>query len=286
MKFAVVGGDRRSALLSAMLAQDGHRVHSFALERAELPSEIPKTGCLEGCVYGADCVVLPVPAERGGRLFAPLASEEQTMERVIGALWPGQLLCGGAFSRESSLEAIRAGLSVRDLTQCRSFTVGNAAVTAEGAIELLMKSSARTLWRSRILVTGWGRVAKLVALRLGALGARVTVAARKEGDRAMASALGFGAMDFKRPEGAPEPFDFLVNTVPAPVIGGELLSLLREDALLLELASPPGGFDRAAAEQAGLRTLSAPGLPGICAPYTAAELMQAAIFDVLREREE
>ena len=36
MKFAVIGGDLRSALLCSMLAGDGHRVYSFALEKAEL----------------------------------------------------------------------------------------------------------------------------------------------------------------------------------------------------------------------------------------------------------
>ena len=39
MKFAVIGGDLRSALLCSMLAGDGHRVYSFALEKAELPPE-------------------------------------------------------------------------------------------------------------------------------------------------------------------------------------------------------------------------------------------------------
>ena len=74
MKFAVIGGDRRAVLLCSMLARDGHRVQSFALEKAELPGEIPKAGCLQGCVYGADCVILPVPAEKGGFLNAPYAA--------------------------------------------------------------------------------------------------------------------------------------------------------------------------------------------------------------------
>ena len=59
MKFAVIGGDLRSALLCSMLAGDGHRVYSFALEKAELSPEVPKAGCIQGCTYGADCVILP-----------------------------------------------------------------------------------------------------------------------------------------------------------------------------------------------------------------------------------
>ena len=74
MKFAVIGGDKRSALLCSLLWRDRHIVHSFALEKAELPAEIPKAGCLQSCVYGADCVILPTPAEKNGLINAPYAS--------------------------------------------------------------------------------------------------------------------------------------------------------------------------------------------------------------------
>ena len=93
MKFAVIGGDRRSAWLCALLEGDGHRVYTYALEKAELPKEVPKAGCLQGCVYGADWVILPTPAERGGVLNAPYSSEQLRLEAIISALWPGQVLC-------------------------------------------------------------------------------------------------------------------------------------------------------------------------------------------------
>ena len=110
MKFAVIGGDRRSVLLCRMLAQDGHRVHSYALERAELPEEIPRAGCLEAALYGADCVVLPLPAEKNGQLTAPLSVQKIQTEELLTALWPGQTLCGGRISQATSLAAVRAGL--------------------------------------------------------------------------------------------------------------------------------------------------------------------------------
>ena len=66
----------------------------------------------------------------------------------------------------------------------------------------------------------------------------------------------------------------------------ELLARLRSDAVLLELASPPGGFDMEEAAALDLTALAAPGLPGLAAPYTAAELMKEAIDAIVREREE
>jgi len=285
LKFAVIGGDRRSVLLCRLLAQDGHRVHTYALERAELPEEIPKAGCLEGALYGADCVVLPVPAERGGLLNAPGAAFPCRMEELLAALWPGQLLCGGLFSRESRLGAERGGLRVLDLMESPGFVTMNAAVTAEGALGLLLQESERTLFGSGVLLCGWGRIARQLAARLTPLGAGVTVAARRAEQRAEARALGCRAADYPELPELAGGFDYVVNTVPARVLDEALLCCLREGALLLELASPPGGFDRTAAEQMGLRTLAAPGLPGRSAPLTAAELMCGEILQAL-DREE
>ena len=285
MKFALIGGDARMGWLAALLAEEGHGVRCFALEKAALPRPIPQCGSPEGCVYGADWVVLGVPAERGGLLLTPLSVQTLRTQELLAALWPGQTLCGGLFDQATSLAAVRAGLTVCDLMARRDFTVGNAALTAEGAIGLLIRESAHSLWRSRVLVTGWGRIASLLAPRLRALGAEVTVAARKAGDRAAAEAWGLRACRFAELPALAGDFDYLVNTVPAEVLPEPVLRRVRPDALLLELASAPG-FDRDKAGELGLKTLTAPGLPGKTAPCAAAALMRDTIRTVIREREE
>ncbi len=285
MKFAIVGGDRRSACLAALLRRDGHRVCTYALERAELPKEIPKAGCLQGCVYGADCVVLPTPAEAGGFLNAPLSAEKLRAEELVASLWQGQRLIGGRLGDGLCLAALRQGLLVEDLLRRQDFAVGNAALTAEGAIGELMAHSERSIWRSRVLICGWGRIAKLLTLRVLALGASVCVAARRVDARAMAEAVGAESCDFAALEGKIGGFDFLINTVPARVLGDGVLCAAADGALLLELASAPGGFEKSFAENVGLRVLAAPGLPGRCAPESAAEVMCEAIYASLREGE-
>lgn len=286
MKFALVGGDERSAILGELLCADGHKLRCFALEQAAMDPAVVKVGCLQSCVYGADCVLLPVPAERGGLLHAPLSAEKLPIETVLGALWPGQLVCGGKLGEELCLRAVQGKLPVADLMTRPAFTVGNAALTAEGALQRLMENSPRSLWQSAVLITGWGRIASILAQRLLGLGARVTVAARKAGQRAMAEAMGCRALSFAELENALGGFDFAVNTVPAPVLSDSMLCCLRGDCLLLELASLPGGFDRQLAENIGLRVLQAPGLPGSCTPYSAAKLMQRSIYEIIREQEE
>lgn len=286
MKFAVVGGDARSALLAGLLLRDGHRVRSYALEKGALPAEIPRDSCLQACVYGADCVLLPVPAERGPLLNTPLSAQTIPLSELWAALWPGQLVLGGGFSEESAAQALRGKLTLADLLRRPSFVTGNAALTAEAAAGLLIRESGRTLQGSRCLLLGFGRLGKLLAHKLAALGADVHVAARKEADRALAEALGYGSLSLEQPEGVVGDFDFIVNTIPARVLSDAALCCVSPEALLLELASPPGGFDRTLAGNIGLHALAAPGLPGRAKALSAAELLRRTVYELIREQEE
>ena len=286
MRVAVVGGDRRSALLAGLLLRDGHRVQSFALEKAELPAEIPRESCLQACVYGADCVILPIPAEKGPLLNAPLAAQTVPLTELWAALWPGQPVIGGGFSGQSAAEALREKLALADVLRRPDFVTGNAALTAEAALGLLMEESERSLAGARVLVLGFGRIGKLLARKLSCLGARVTVLARKDSDRALARALGYGSLAPQALEGAIGGFESIVNTVPARVLGDAALCCVSQEAVLLELASAPGGFDRTLAQNIGLHTLYAPGLPGRRLPYAAAELLLKTVYEIIREQEE
>lgn len=286
MKFALLGGDERSAILCDLLCADGHKLRCFALEKAELCPAAVKTGCLQSCVYGADCVVLPVPAEKSGLLNTPLSGEKLALSDIISALWPGQLVCGGKFSDESCRQAQNANIFLDDIMKLPEFTVGNAVLTAEGALEILLGAGKSALWKSRVLITGFGRIAKLLVLRLRALGARICVAARSEHDRAMAKALGCEAIGFCQLESKIGDYPYIVNTVPARIISDAALCCVGSGAVLLELASLPGGFDKNLAENIGLNVIFAPGLPGKCAPYTAAELVKQAVYQAIKDQEE
>ena len=277
MKFAVVGGDIRSVLLAESLLKDGHRVWCYALEKAELSGNV-KAGCLPSCVYGADCIVLPVPAESGGKVNAPLSTVRIEMRELISALWPGQLLCGGKLEDETKESTERGGIRVCDLLCDPLYAAMNAALTAEAAIALLVENSDGALFGSRALLCGWGRIGKGLAFRLRALGCSVTVAARSVRSRAECASFGFESVSFNELEGHIGSFAYIINTVPARVLSDELLCLIDERALLLELASPPGGFDRNLARNISLHALAAPGLPGKFSPKAAAELMKQTIY--------
>ena len=149
------------------------------------------------------------------------------------------------------------------------YVIENAALTAEGALELLMRRSNRGLAGMEVLVSGYGRIGSFLAGMLSSLGARVTVAARSERARAAARARGMAAVDFSHVPAAP---DAVVNTVPAPVLRGDF-----GGALCIDVAGAPGGWATDAP------VLKAPGLPGLYAPKAAADVMAEAIYRVMEE---
>ena len=164
--------------------------------------------------------------------------------------------------------------------------MANAVPTAEGAVQLALEELSSTLHGAHVLILGFGRVGRLTAHRMAALGARVTVAAREYGELAWAAAYGCGAVGLEDLNWELGAFSLIVNTIPAPVLDEKRLAWVNPDAYLLDLASAPGGIDRAAARSRGLRVTQAPGLPGRTAPVTAAAAIRDAVYHILREEEE
>ena len=161
------------------------------------------------------------------------------------------------------------------------YQIAIARLTAEGAIALLRPETG--LSGAHILLLGYGRIARLLARELQKAGALVTAAARSGEQRAWAEAESIEALPLGALSGALDRFDVIIGTIPAPVLTEPLLALVRKDALLLELASAPGGIDAAAAHERGLRYIRAPGLPAKYAPERAAVILRDAVYAAAAE---
>ena len=164
-----------------------------------------------------------------------------------------------------------------DFTENETFTLRNAIPSAEGAIHALMSRAPVCLTGQPCLIVGYGRIGRALAQRLCGLGAWVTVAARSETARALAEGDGHEAIPLAGM--AAGAFTFLLNTVPAQVVGEKALAALAKGALAIDLASPPYGIDLNAAENLGIAAWREPGLPGRYAPETAASAMLCVIED-------
>ena len=215
-----------------------------------------------------------------------LTADGAALEQLLAEAKPGTLAFGGRVSEAAKAAAAAAGIELNDYLGREELARLNAIPTAEGCIGLILQNRRRTLWDSTVLVLGYGRCGQALAVRLAALGARGTVAARSPGQRALAMSQGLNAVPMEAADGLLETTDVAVNTVPAPVLGAARLKRMPKDALVIDLASLPGGTDFEAAKELGVRAIHALSLPARCAPVTAGQFVVRAVLAMLRERGE
>ena len=191
-------------------------------------------------------------------------------------------LYGGQVAKLFSTSEYWNAMDVNDYFTREDFTVRNAAVTAEGAVEIAMREYDRTICGSRCLVAGFGRIGKALAWMLRGLGASVTVSARKPADLAWIDVYGYTPV--KSDEIClREKYDIIFNTVPAMVFSDKTLNRVDPSTLLIDLASMPGGVDFDAARERGIRTVHALSLPGKTAPRAAGEIIKNTIYTMMEE---
>jgi dipicolinate synthase subunit A len=115
----------------------------------------------------------------------------------------------------------------------------------------------------------------------------VHVAARNPVQRAAAYAAGAEPHELGDLHKVFPGTDIVIASVPARIIGADLLELLPKHALLVDLAAPPGSIDREAAQALGLKFIWARGM-GARAPITVGRSQWSGVFrrieGILKER--
>lgn len=171
----------------------------------------------------------------------------------------------------------RYQLELIELAALDEVAILNAIPTAEGAIEVAMAKSAITLHNSNSFVLGLGRVGFTMARTLKGLGSNVYGVARKSKDLARALDMGFYPVDFQNLDKEIAKADFIFNTVPVMILDEALLKRVKSEAIIIDLASYPGGTDFDVAEKLGIKAELALGLPGKVAPKSAGQILAKVI---------
>ena len=167
--------------------------------------------------------------------------------------------------------------TIIDLLHDTQYVAQNAAITADCAIRVAREHMTRVWSKCPVLVIGWGRIGKCLADQLRALGADVTVTARKESDIATLRALGYRAVSTSLLGRELNRCLVIFNTVPATVLSKEDCLECDPDCVKIELASQPGIEDP--------NVIQALGLPSKYAPETSGRLIADTLIRLLRRKE-
>ncbi len=231
-------------------------------------------GCTDALAYAVrelgqkGCCIKSCPNQFVTHLLLPVPSFEADgsvkgsgkLEDVLRVLPEDVTVLGGNLQHPAL-----ADRKTLDLLQDPIYLAQNANITAHCAVKLAMNQLPTTLASCPILVIGWGRIGKCLAALLQKMGATVTVAARKESDRAMLTALGFDTLDCNAIDYSLIRYRVIFNTAPELVLDNEALAFCRPDCVKIDLASKQG--------IEGNDVIWARGLPNKDAPESSGELI-------------
>jgi dipicolinate synthase subunit A len=267
---AVVGGDEREREIARLAAATGAevRAHGFPWPEGGIDGVTP-TETAAAAVSGARYALLPIPGIGvDGSLYAPTAPRPIAADAaLLEPLAPGAHVMLGAANDTLRAAAEARGVAVHEYEDDRELMLLRGPAIVEGALAVAIDHTDVTLHGSEVCVVGHGTIGSLLARTLRAVGARVHVAARNPVQRAEAYAEGAEPLTLERLPEAAERFAVVFSTVPAAVVGRDVLERLRPGSLVVDLAAPPGGVDLDAARELGHRAVWARGL-GKRAPVT------------------
>lgn len=276
-KIFLVGGDRRQQYLEQILREKGFSTYSLGLLKEETKEDFLKALREE---Y-APTVLLPLPATRDGETVSmPLSSLKLTFDELFSVLKSGAHLLGFSLPQEVKEKAKKQEIVCEDVYS-ETVVFENAVLTARAAKMILQRKRRKPLAETKVAITGFGHVGKaLLEVLLPDVGG-LTVFARSAKQRQEAMDCGANAEQLSSLAESIEHFDVLLNTIPFPILGEDILQKSKEDILLLELASKPFGIDFAAAEALSRTAILAAGLPGKYFPFEAATVLSKAIVNTL-----
>ncbi len=285
-RYLVLGGDLRNIKLAGMLADDGNRVYSFGQDRSD---EILDDGRIEKCtslktaMEKAQVIIGPVPfSSNEDFINAPFAHDKIMIDDLMKTN-KGKIFISGSIKDDLKKKLDEKYMEVIDIMKRDDLAILNTIATAEGTIEVAIKNTDKILQGSRVLILGFGRVGKIVANKFSKMSALVTCAARKVSDLAWIKAYGYNSLNINDMLYDLKEFDIIINTVPQTILRERELKHIDAEALLIDLASSPGGIDGKMAKSMGLNFIWALALPGRIAPSSSAKFIKDTVYTIIEE---
>lgn len=219
-------------------------------------------GCTNAMNYAAkalsesDCTVTRHPTDLTQCVLLDVPLREDPSP-ILSQLPADVIVAGGKLSLDGHRQI--------DLLQDAVYLAQNANITAHCAVKIAMNHLPVILQDQPVLIVGWGRIGKCLATLLRNMGAHVWIYARKESDRAMLQALGYGNGELTDTDR----YRVIFNTVPTL-----LLPQIHSRCLKIDLASVPG--------IAGDDVIYARGLPGKEAAESSGALIAQRLLHLMK----
>ncbi len=251
---------------------------AYGFESAEV-FPVPAAGEIIPCDYA----VLPLPLTSDGvHITMPYHGANPDLDIILGAVKQGGTVLTGKSCPYLERICEENGLELYNYFDREELQILNAVPTAEGALEIMLRELPVTVFGLNVLITGYGRIGEVMARMLIALGADVSVYARRREQLAKAECIGCSPVTDDELVGKLGDVDVIVNTVPATLFDRRRLMRIKKDCLLIDLASKAGVEDMELAASVGVKVIWALSLPGRTAPISAGRIIGKTIENMCK----
>lgn len=272
--YAIVGGDLRQAYLSEILRNKGYRVLTCGVNRKPDRDNSPEKEEIAKIVEQAKHIIGPIPLmNKENNISHKFEMDDLSVSDLISLLKQGQQLFAGCIPASILDLAREKGIACFDFMKMDSIAVLNSIATAEGIIAEAIIKYPSNLHDSHALVLGYGRCGKTLADKLRYLTKTTTVSLRNSAQEAVANAYGLETVMLKDLDQIIHRYDIIFNSIPYLVLDYPLLQHIKKGAMILDIASNPGGVNFEAAKQLGINAALYPSLPGKYSPKSSAEIL-------------
>ncbi len=281
----VYGGDLRQVYMITSLLKLGYRIATYCIAEPVKDENCTMVSTLTELFEGCRVLIGPVPMSRDQfSILSKNPAGDLTIAHVAYLIKKHHILVGGNIPAPITDICNKWNTPCFDLMKDEQITILNAIATAEGTIMEAIQTGSSNLHGSDCLVLGYGRCAKVLAAKLKALDAGVTIAARSQEARAYAVAAGHQSVPLSELSQILPSFSFIFNTIPQLILAKAQLDLVHPQVTIIDIASAPGGVDFDYAKHLNITAKLCLGLPGKVAPLSSGEILAAGIHSFLLER--
>ncbi|WP_314586206.1 dipicolinate synthase subunit DpsA [Paenibacillus terrigena] len=287
VQVVLIGGDARQLEIIRQLAELDASVTIVGFDQLQNSFHgVVRSGLNDSLFETTDALILPaVGTDDRGIINAIFTSEELKLTEKQVALLPKSSCVYTGMAKPYLRElCAKHQIKLVELFDRDDVAIYNSIPTAEGALMMAIQNTDITIHGSQCVVLGLGRTGLTMARSLQALGANVKMGVRRSEHFARAFELGFEPFYIKDLAAQVTNIDLLFNTIPTMIVTAQIIANIPNRAVIIDLASSPGGTDFRFAEKRGVKALLAPGLPGIVAPKTAGRIMAGILNQLITEQ--
>ena len=308
-----IGGDMRQVYAYEYLKNKNYHVSAYSLSNGVTSDN------LLNILKEASVLVCGIPFSKDSQtLFLTSAPFQKNapvdMNYFLSCLYhkkrrtQGSFLFAGKIPKKVREFCQSNNIYCHDFLEDENFSAANALPTAEGAIMEAIALGNTVLENQKCLVLGYGKCGSVLAQKLKALAADVTIYTRHPEQKGYFEKQGFhfyekqlpctinetieqttcntilSAADMENSLSSPlSAYTYIFNTVPALLLDSATLSQLSPDTVIIDIASLPGGIDYEAVSSFPVHVKHTLGIPGKIAPKYAGELIAQTILSSIDE---